>query len=116
MLWDQENGSFNPCSPLCSPMTLGKLFKFCELSIPYLSVEVNVYALPQRVLPILPPQGYLPISKDISGYDNWKGAAGILWVEAGILLNTLQYIGWFPQQRILPPKIPAILRLRNPVL
>lgn len=55
------------------------------------------------VLPFLPPRKGSAISKDIFGYHNWEGAAGLWWVEAlGVKHPAVS--GAVPTTRNSPPK------------
>lgn len=45
VLWGQEDGSLNLCPPLGTSVTLGKSFKFCELSNSNVSIGVKVHTL-----------------------------------------------------------------------
>lgn len=62
------------------------------------------------------PKGHLARSGDIFVSHDWEGAlmASSEWVEAWDATNMLKCTGQPQEQKIIQPRIPTVLKLRNP--
>lgn len=59
-------------------------------------------------------QTFLVVTLAEKGDGEGEGATGTWGQSPGMLLNILHHMGQSPQQRIIQPKVPTVLRLRNP--
>lgn len=83
----------------------GRLRNFESDRGPWFSARAGLY-----------PQGHLARSGDIFVSHDWEGAlmASSEWVEAWDATNMLKCTGQPQEQKIIQPRIPTVLKLRNP--